>query len=383
MKNGQIFARKSTNRGIVDIEYLDETSQKKEWLRERALNKSEVGKKLKAFADYASKETIGQVHVGGFLHNMVRMNRDGSSTAPTSLSNEERKQRIVKSWMEHLESCFSAKGKKRKVIQHRLVFSMSTEQHNTLVAAGINPDQVLHSTMKKIMEKFNDKFHRRDSIGYAYGIHHDTDNLHVHVALCPRTKLGKYVGCSTSRSKKSKHKRQMDYLRECFELENKVWEKRISNPQKLDEYLSQRLDSHKIVFNPRLTAARRSQLVTDHNEHAEKLQHMYTRINALELECQRLRQAWLVQKRSSLVLGFFSGFAKKSTCVIPRTRSPYQLLREHQQILFRLKREYRREHNKYRKLYTYNDYGANQTEKNRIYGYRNSSSQRQTKLAAQ
>jgi len=174
----------------------------------------------------------------------------------------------------------------------------------------------------------------------------------------------------------------MDYLRECFELENKVWEKRISNPQKLDEYLSQRLDSHKIVFNPRLTAVHRSQLVAEHNEFANKLGQMHTRINALELECQRLRHAWLVQKRSNLILGFFSGFAKKSPCVIPRARSPYQLLREKQQILFRLKREYRREHNKYRKLYYYNDYGAHQTEKNRIYGYRNSSSQRQTGLAA-
>ena len=376
MKNGQIFARKSTNRGVVDIEYLDETSQKKEYLRRRSIEKTEVGKKLKAFADYASKESIGQVHVGGFFHNMVRINSDGTSTAPTSLSNEERKRRIVENWMEHLRAHNSTDGKKKKVIQHRLVFSMSTEQHDVFVAAGINPDQVLHTTMKKIMKKFSERFHTGDSIGYAYGFHHDTDNLHVHVALCPRTKLGKYVGCSTSRSKQSKHKRQMDYLRECFALDNKRWEKDLSQPEKIDEILSKRFDSHKIVFNPKLTATRRNQLVTDHNEQANKLQQMYTRINALELECQRLRSEWLIQKKSrSDLLNFLGGFSKKSPCLIPRTHVSYQLVREKQKALFRLKREYRKEHNKYQKTYR-NDYGAHQTEKNRIHGYRNRNSQR-------
>jgi hypothetical protein len=34
----------------------------------------------------------------------------------------------------------------------------------------------LQSTTKKIMGKLNERFHPADSIGYAYGIHHDTDN---------------------------------------------------------------------------------------------------------------------------------------------------------------------------------------------------------------
>lgn len=373
MKNGQIFAYKSTNRGALDIEYLDETSQKKEWLRQRALNKSEVGKKLKAFTDYASKESIGQVHVGGFLHHMVRINPDGTSTSPTSLSNEERKKRIVENWLNHLKRFPSSS--KKPVIQHRLVLSMSTPQHDAFVTVGINPDQVLHSTMKKIMKKFGERFHEGDSIGYAYGVHHDTDNLHVHVALCPRTKLGRYVGCSTSSTKKSGNKNQMDYLRECFELENKRWKKLLSDPKKLDATLIQRLDSNKIVFNPKLTIASRNQLVEAHNEQANKLQYLYTRINALELECTRLRQMWLTQKRSNLVLGFVSSFARKSPCVIPRTPSLYKLLREHRQILFRLKREYRREYNKYQRTY-YNDYGAHQTQKNRIFQYHHSNSSR-------
>ena len=77
---------------------------------------------------------------------------------------------------------------------------MSREMHDKLVDAGISPDRVLRSTTKKIMGKFNARFHPADSIGYAYGIHHDTDNLHIHVALCPRTARGAYVGCSPARN---------------------------------------------------------------------------------------------------------------------------------------------------------------------------------------
>ena len=158
----------------------------------------QIGKKLKHFTDYASKETLGQVHAGGFLHHSIRMNPDGTSTAPSQLSNPERKQRITEAWRKHLAKFPSTA--KRPVIAHRLVFSMSKEQHDALTDAGINPDQVLHSTLKKVMRRFNERFHPNDSIGYAYGLHHDTANLHMHVAICPRTENGSYVGCSTSRS---------------------------------------------------------------------------------------------------------------------------------------------------------------------------------------
>ena len=144
MTNGQIFARKSTARGRLDLEYLDETSNRKVSLRERADMEQQIGRKLKHFTDYASKESLGQVHTGGFLHNHIRRNPDGSSTAPAQLSNAERKHRITEAWQHHLDK-FSSQAK-RPVIAHRLIFSMSKEQHDTLVAVGINPDKVLHSS---------------------------------------------------------------------------------------------------------------------------------------------------------------------------------------------------------------------------------------------
>ena len=84
MKNGQIFARKSTARGGLDLEYLDETSRRKISLRERENMDQQIGKKLKHFADYASKETLGQARRRVFpqshLHQ-CRRNENGSVQA--------------------------------------------------------------------------------------------------------------------------------------------------------------------------------------------------------------------------------------------------------------------------------------------------------------
>ena len=77
-----------------------------------------------------------------FLHHRIRINPDGTSIAPAQLPNDERKRRISEAWVQHLRIfCSTAK---RPVIAHRLVFSMSIAQHDALVSAGINPDQVLH-----------------------------------------------------------------------------------------------------------------------------------------------------------------------------------------------------------------------------------------------
>ena len=82
MKNGMIFPFKKTWRSRLDLEYLDETSGRKVAARlgqsrlEDSANPNEIGKKLRQFADYASRETLGQVHAGGFLHHRILLNPD-------------------------------------------------------------------------------------------------------------------------------------------------------------------------------------------------------------------------------------------------------------------------------------------------------------------
>src|SRR5215217_4317950 len=97
MKDGMIFPFKKTWRSQLDLEYLDEKSDRKLTVRQQSQDRAEqtpLGQKLKQFAEYASKETLGQVHAGGFLHHSIAINPDGTRTAPSRLSNHERKRRI-------------------------------------------------------------------------------------------------------------------------------------------------------------------------------------------------------------------------------------------------------------------------------------------------
>ena len=139
MKAGMIFARKTTWRSRLDLEYLDETSARKASSRQQ--HNDGPKRPLRQFADYASKETLGQVHAGGFLHHLILINEDGSRTAPSQMTNEERKRRISEAWFEHIRKYPTSS--QNPVIQHRLVFSMSREMHDKLVDAGISPDRVL------------------------------------------------------------------------------------------------------------------------------------------------------------------------------------------------------------------------------------------------
>ena len=125
MKTGMIFARKTTWRSRLDLEYLDETSSRKVSARQEHDGGPKRTRPLRQFADYASKETLGQVHAGGFLHHLILVNQDGTRTAPSQLTNDEPKRRISEAWFEHIRKFPTSS--KNPVVQHRLVFSMSRE----------------------------------------------------------------------------------------------------------------------------------------------------------------------------------------------------------------------------------------------------------------
>jgi hypothetical protein len=356
MKAGMIFARKTTWRSRLDLEYLDETSRRKVSARQQHDDGFQRTRPLRQFADYASKETLGQVHAGGFLHHMILIDEDGSRTAPSQLTNAERKRRISEAWFEQIRKYPTSS--QNPVIQHRLVFSMSRAMHDRLVEVGINPDRVLQSTTKKMMGKFNERFHPADSIGYAYGIHHDTDNLHVHIALCPRTARGAYVGCSTGRNPGSGHKDQMKFLRSCFERENQRWEQRLASPQKLEENLSRRLDSDKIVFSPRLSPSQMDALRNGQTAEAIRLQQLYSSIRNLEASIAAKRKHFALKRSANFVSRLVGRRGSKPLHVVEKLAAAVdrRSLQEMQSLLFKIRREYRAAHKRYAQIQGFNSY---------------------------
>ncbi len=236
-----------------DFQYQDETSQfKMECDRIGAEKRYQVyTPKPWESLPYLEKDDLGKIHVRGFLHDRVAQNRDGTFSHPASLSQQELLERLPRAWHEHARACA-----KTQVSHHRLVFSMSKEFHDALVNAGRNPDMVLRSVIERSMRSFQDKFHPGDSVGYTYGLHHDTDNLHAHVFIHPRTRDGKFVGMSEQLKKKaahgaaSRHKNQLAFVRESARRRAGQVIQELSDPKQAD-YLRHQIESEKVYFVPR------------------------------------------------------------------------------------------------------------------------------------
>ncbi len=232
----------------LDFRYQDETSQFKMECDQVAAQKRNQVYKPKPWESlpYLVKDDLGKIHVRGFLHERVAENRDGSFTHPTSLSTRETIDRLYPVWRDHAGAC-----RKTKVTHHRLVFSLSKEFHSALVEAGRNPDMVLKGIIERSIRAVQEKFHPGDSIGYTYGIHHDTDNLHAHVFIHPRTRAGELVGMSGKPQRHqghaSKHKDQLGFLRETVRRRVAGVLTELSDPKEA-AYLKSHLQSEKITF---------------------------------------------------------------------------------------------------------------------------------------
>jgi hypothetical protein len=235
----------------VDFRYQNETSEfKVECDRVAAHKRGEVyTPKPWETLSYLAKEDLGMIHVRGFLHDRVAQNPDGSFTHPGSLSTDEIIRRLAPAWKAHAKKCRAT-----EISHHRLVFSLSHEFHDRLVQAGRNPDAVLKSIIERTMRGFQENFHSGDSLGYSYGLHHDTDNLHAHVFIHPRTREGAFVGMSGKPKKHqqhaSRHKDQLGYIRENVRRRVGQVLKELSNPKEAAE-LKKNLHSDRAWFVPR------------------------------------------------------------------------------------------------------------------------------------
>jgi len=193
-------AKKADSNGNPDIEYLDETSDEKLKIKSKAINvpvdhlKKNLDKILQSI-DYLSKEEFGTVYAGGWMRDKML---EVKGTAPEKWDNNRRKS-AIKSEILKVEPYkkYNCKTEQvEEIIGHRTVFSVSSELQEKVEKSGLNLDRVLVKEMKKVMKEFETEFHKGQRIGYAWGIHHDTDNRHIHLYLSHRTDKGKYVGLS-------------------------------------------------------------------------------------------------------------------------------------------------------------------------------------------
>ncbi len=253
-----LFKKTSTCYGDKDlnIDYQNEMSEIKQDWRRQKYGKTQA-ELIEQNLKYQTKEELGQVHAGGFLYQKVAKASPAGSPAPTKLDNKTRMDLIQQEWINHLEEVGRPKkrGAPRKnykgeplsneISGHKCVFSFDESFNKRLQAAGLNPDAVLQNCMKQTLFRFQDRFcDKGDSIGYSYGIHHDTDHLHVHVFLMPMTAKGKVIGLSQHLKSKvnspSKQNDHIGFVKKQIEKEYERWDQIMLNPVARKKLLAQK-----------------------------------------------------------------------------------------------------------------------------------------------
>ena len=150
----------------------------------------------------------------------------------------------------------------------------------------------------------------------------------------------------------------MQYLRSCFERENKRWEQILVAPQKLEEQLSKRLDSDKIVFSPRLNPPQLDALRNAQTAEAIRLQQLHQSIRNLEASITAKRKYFVLKRSANFVSRLVGRRAPKAARVAQKLAATVdrRSLREMRHLLFKIRTEYHAAHKRYARTQAFNSY---------------------------
>ncbi|MES2309319.1 MAG: hypothetical protein V4507_10725 [Verrucomicrobiota bacterium] len=358
MKYGILVHKLKAWKTAFDPDYLDETSELKKYADQVREQKQGI-KKPKVVLDaldYIDKEKLGKVYAAGFIRDMASVNPDKSRSHFESLDNDERKSRISKAWRKH-----AAKFSKLKKTHHRLVFSMSKEFHAKLVEKGINPEIVLQSVMKRSLQNFTDKYHSGDSLGYCYGIHHDTDNLHMHVMVHTRTRDGKQTSFSQQLKGRKDDGRdnKLEFLKKSVDTQWRAWDRKIDDPKQLEALRMKNLESEKIFFAPHYREKKAADPLTppvtglkikrsDLEAKRAEIQNLERQINDLKTQFREERFDKKVTNRLGRAFGYRPGHMEKAFAKVVQEIS-FSQIRELQKKRSQLHESYLRSWTSYNK----------------------------------
>lgn len=298
---GLLFTKTSTAKGGIDVEYLDELSEKKasEKSRREGIDLNDIKAEQSALSkelDYMSKEEKGKVQAGGWVRN--RLLRKGQKR-PEDLDNQTRKDLIRQVMKKHTET----HGEYRGAHGHKLVFSLSNDLEKRLEEADIDKENELQRIFKRVMKDFEKEFHNRelsvksfktqstvavkDMIGYAWGVHHDTDNLHIHCYLHNRTLFGHHVACSNPLKNKKDVKPRADQI---GFIKQKLHDYEVALNRKIDKVLEEKYDTTILPELRRLAADRSTDKPIEPPKYDNRKPYDFNKIRLLNSQYQALQE---------------------------------------------------------------------------------------------
>ncbi|MDX2225593.1 MAG: hypothetical protein SFY92_00620 [Verrucomicrobiae bacterium] len=253
MKQPILIKKSKTWTDEFSPDYLDELSDLKfeaDTIHAMKEGKTYTPKPWQAY-EYLDKDKLGLVIAEGFFYAKVGLNPDGTFTHQQDMTPEQLKERILREWRSH-----DARYPKLQTTHHRLIFSLSNEFRDKMTAAGLNPDEVLKSIVVKTMRNYSDNFHPGDPLGYCFGLHHDTDNLHAHVFVHPRTRDGERVGFSNQlaryRHNWNGQKDKLGFVKKSADVQINQWLKRAADPEAVAKFAREHLRSEEFMITPKM-----------------------------------------------------------------------------------------------------------------------------------
>jgi hypothetical protein len=154
----------------------------------------------------------------------------------------------------------------------------------------------------------------------------------------------------------------MKYLHSCFEQENNRWE-RILASQKLEEHLSKRLDSDRIIFAPRLNHSQMNALRSTQTADAIRLQQLERAIRNLEASITAKRHYLASKGNARFVFRLLGRRTQKVTRVVEKLAAAVdrRSLREMQNLLFKIKQQCRAASERYAQIHGFSSYANRST----------------------
>jgi hypothetical protein len=150
----------------------------------------------------------------------------------------------------------------------------------------------------------------------------------------------------------------MKFIRSCFERENKRWEQVLAMPQKLEERLSRRIDSDKIVFSPRLDPSQMDALQNAQTADAIRLQQLHQSIRNLEASIAAKRKFFALRRSAGFVSRLVGRRPPRAARVAERLAAAVdrRSLREMRSLLFKIRGQYRAAYKRYAQIYGFHSY---------------------------
>jgi hypothetical protein len=215
-----LLFRKANTVHTFLIDYLDERSEYSHTVKSRRdqIDHEKLCGKVAKGLDYFSKEkTFGRVYAGGFFRERLAYK---FGKVQSKVPKDDVKRATSKLIQQHSKD----KRLYRGAYGHHCIISMRSELMKEIEDQGGCIDEALSRALKNSMTSFQKQFHPNDKIGFAFGIHHDTQHRHAHIFIHNRTEKGDHVAMSNPLKGLYDPKprlNQVGFMKEQMEIEGK------------------------------------------------------------------------------------------------------------------------------------------------------------------